>query len=55
MDKQYDESPFDQSAANGGALARTKSWWGEQSTLTKVAIIGGGAAVVGGGLYVATR
>jgi peptidoglycan hydrolase-like protein with peptidoglycan-binding domain len=55
MDQKYDESPFDQSAADGGALARTKSWWEEQSTVTKVAIVGGGIAAVGGVLYVATR
>lgn len=34
--------------ANAGPLAKMGDWWDAQSTMTKVAVVGGGVAVVGG-------
>lgn len=34
--------------ADAGPFAKIGGWWGEQSTMTKVAVVGGGVAIVGG-------
>lgn len=53
MDQKYDESPIDTSEA--GMMSSYKDWWADQSTVTKAAVIGGSAAVVGGVIYLAVR
>lgn len=40
-------------AIDSGPLEKMGAWWGEQTTVTKVAVVGGGVAVVGGIAYLA--
>jgi peptidoglycan hydrolase-like protein with peptidoglycan-binding domain len=46
---------YDTAAADAGIVERASEWWGEQGTMTKAAIIGGGVAVVGGSLFLMSR